>query len=249
MKVNGVKLGKFTVFYRCRGVEMIVEALKSMENAIVDETIVDEIADRIAENIDKGSFDFDVRVRLKFKDSTIDFDEKVRVFVKCKIVENPDYLAISTAPNVVRVVADVRNDYDFIRKLSESIADHLKVALNFKNAVEFFDLDVVSEAFKYRIDQMREELSMVDIIEDFVKFVLKDLERRTVIARDCRALEYLRRFERIVFVVDCPSAFDKILERVMLSNLSGRELKKRGLSREDVIKPNEIEVYVAKVIA
>ena len=100
-----------------------------------------------------------------------------------------------------------------------------------------------------RIPLMKKELSMVDIIEDFVKFVLKDCERRTVIARDCRVLKYLRRFERIVFVIDCPSAFDKVLERVTLSNLSVREIRKRGFSREDVIKPDEIEVYVAKVVA
>ena len=247
MKLNGIKLGRFTVFYKCRGVERIVEALKSLEDATVDETVINEIADRIARNIEKGSFNFDVEVRLKFKDLTIEFDEKVKVFVKCKIVENPDYLAISTAPNIVRVVADV--NYDSVRKLSEGIANHLKIALNVRNAIDFLDLDAVNVIFKREVDKIKKELSMVDIIEDFVKFVLKDCERRTVIARDCRVLKYLRRFERIVFVIDCPSAFDKVLERVTLSNLSVREIRKRGFSREDVIKPDEIEVYVAKVVA
>ncbi|WP_457550548.1 hypothetical protein [Archaeoglobus sp.] len=247
MRVNGIKLGRFTVFYKCKGVEKIVEALKNLEDAEIDEAVINKIADSITKNIEKYSFDFDVEVRLKFKDLTIEFDEKVRVFVKCKIVENPDYLAISTTPNVVRVVADV--NYDSVGKLSESIANHLKVALDVKNAVDFIDLDAVNGIFKREIDRMKNELSMVDIVEDFVKFVLKNCEKKTVIARDCNALRYLRRFGRIVFVIDCPSAFDKILERVTLSNLSIREIRKRGFSREDVIRSDEIELHVAKVVA
>ncbi len=247
MRINSVKLGRFTVFYRCEGVEKVVEALKNLEDADVDEAVVEEIADSITRNIERSSFNFDVGVKLKFKDLTIEFDEKVRVFVKCKIVENPNYLAISTAPNVVRVVADV--NYDSVKKLSESIANHLKIALCVRNAIDFIDLNAVNDIFEREIDRMKNELSMVGIIEDFVKFVLKDCERRTVIARDCGVLKYLRRFERIVFVIDCPSAFDKILERVTLSNLSVREIRRRGFSREDVIKPEEIEVYVAKVVA
>ncbi len=244
MKVNGIEFRRYTVFYRCKGVDRIVEALKNLENAEVDEETVKEIKERILENVGRNSFIFKLRVKLRLDAFKFEFDP---LEFRFRSVENPNYLAIGTSHGVVRVVANLKEDEVYVSKLSEKVGDHLKEAIGVKNAYEFLDVDGVRKLFSEKIDDLS-NFKFADIFRDFVDVVLRDFESRMVVARNCQALKYLRRFKEIVFVLNCPNAFDEILKRIELSQLGGRELRRRGYTKEDVIKPEEIAIHTLKVI-
>ncbi len=242
MKVNGMEFRRFTVFYRCKGVDRLVEALKNLENAEVDEKTVKDIEEKILENMGRRAFSFKLRINLKLNSFKFEFDP---LEFRFRSVENPNYLAIGMSHRVVRVVANLKEAY--ISKLSEKVADHLKEALGVKNVYEFVDVDSVRKLFSENIESLS-NFRFADIFRDFVDVVLKDFESRIVVARDCQVLKYLRRFKGIVFVLNCPNAFDEILKRIELSQLGGRELRKMGYTKEDVIKPEEIAIHTLRVI-
>ncbi len=244
MKVNEIEFRRYTVFYRCIGVEKIVEALKNLESAKVDDRTIEEIAEKVLENIGRKEFDFDLNVTLRLNDLKFEF-EKIKFYFRS--VENPDYLAISTSPKRIRVVANLRDDYDFILNLSEKVSEHIKTSLNIKNAYEFIDIDRVRYFFNEKISCFL-GFKFIDIVKDFIDIALKDFEDRIIIAKSCDALKYLKRFREIVFILNCPIMLDEILKRTELSKMSGRELRKLGYSKDDVIKPEEIVFYMLKVI-
>lgn len=243
MKVNGLEFKRFTVFYRCKGVEKLVNALKNLEKASVDQKTIDLLAEKILDSFGRR-FSFELKVVLDYNGFKFEF-ENVRF--NFKVVDNPDYFAVSTSPKNVNVVANLKRDYNFVINLVRKISDHLKESLNIKNFQEFFDYEAVRNVFNERIATFS-EFKLVEIIRDFVEVVLKDYEDRMIIARSCDALKYLRRFRGIVFVTNCPSLLDEILKRIELSKLSGRELRKIGYSKEDVINPEEIAIHMLKVI-
>jgi hypothetical protein len=250
LRINGIEIKRFTVFYRCEGVERIVDALKNIEKAVVDEYVIERLSKEIFKNVEKGSFGFNLDVRMRYKDLVLDFEKPIKVHVKCKIVEEPDYLAVSTTPNTIRVIADLKRDPDFIRCICEELAEHIPKALGLKNAIEFFDLDVVKEKFDEKINEIGCNVKHIaDILRDFVEYVLKDFEDRIVICRDCRVLKHLTRFKGVILVTDCPILLDKIVERVRLSKLSGRELRRIGLDKSSVIKPEDFALHMLRVVA
>ncbi len=224
-----IELKRVTVFYRCENVEKVISALKNLEKA--------EVCEEVLKSIEREGY-FEVDAILRYGDVKIKLG-KVKVFVK--FVRNRDYFAVSSAPGILRVVADENLD-----DLSFRIAEHLKDCLNIKNAVDFFDPDAVYGFFKGRL--FRDRIGISEIIEDFVKVTLKDFEDRTVIAKDCGILRYLGRFKSVVIVTDCPLLLDEIIKRVKLAGLSGRELRRLGYRKEDVIKPDEVEIYLGRVI-
>ncbi len=251
LKVNGFEIRRFTVFYRCDGVERIVEVLKNIESAVVDDKVIEEMAKRILKNLDrnKTSFNFDLNVRMRYKDAVLEFDDPVRIYVKCKVVEEPDYIAVSATPNTVRVLADFKREESFVRDVCKEIARHIPRALGLKNAVEFVDLDTVRTLFNEKINEISLNVgSIVDILRDFTEIVLKDFEDRIVIGRGCELLRYLNKLKCVVFVIDCPFLLDKIVERVKLGRLSGKELRRLRIERSSVIRSEEFILHMLKVI-
>ena len=241
--MNGIEIGRFTVFYKCEGVEKIIDVLKNVENAVVDDCVIDEMSEAIM-NAKSENFKFNLKVRMRYGDFILEFEDPVVIHIR--IVEKPDYIAISTTPYNVRVVAEFK--MDDIRRICEEIARHIPKALNLKNAVDFIDIDEVRRIFNEKIDKIGLSGDIVSILRDFTELVLKDFEDRIVICRDCSILRNLQRFRCVVFVIECPTLLDRIVERVRLGRLSGRELRRIGIDRSSVIKPKDFVLHMLKVI-
>jgi len=229
-------------------------------NFSIGDDVVEVLIERLLEFSHSKSFNFEIDFAvndLKFKNSRCEvvfYSKKpLKVELKCN-ARKGEYFAISVVPYVVRVIADIRWDEDFLEHFCKRIASYFYEAVNPINmlyVVDYFDYNGVRD----KIECILRELK-----NDFLSSLLKDVLSAVVPAKSplefekgdmvlitdhsCKyvfklvdeVIKAVNKGVNVVWQTHCPVVIEEITKR------STSKLRRLGYRKRDLIQSESVQV-------